>query len=244
MAEGLNSVGITTVSDTSAIVSVRSLPAESDAGATSAVTEETTDNNRGRRDNDTVNVPEDNGAEPMLSNYTAEGERATSSDVVISASSDLGTITLPPHIRKRGSPEGSELNVVGLPKKRLKLYRRPVPFCQLETSIKDKLILKWFVDDAVAERCTISEEKLITEEEVIETCIDCIEKYFEPDALVALLHVLDSVKLMSITCKVCNEELDTRCVCCELCLGLFHYHCSPISDTPKTKLWFCTECST
>ncbi|XP_052245601.1 sodium-dependent glucose transporter 1B-like [Dreissena polymorpha] len=92
MAEGLNSVGITTVSDTSAIVSVRSLPAESDAGATSAVTEETTDNNRGRRDNDTVNVPEDNGAEPMLSNYTAEGERATSSDVVISASSDLESI--------------------------------------------------------------------------------------------------------------------------------------------------------
>ncbi|KAH3886462.1 hypothetical protein DPMN_010472 [Dreissena polymorpha] len=58
MAEGLNSVSFTTVNDTSAIVSARSLPAESDAGATSAVTEKNTDSNPGRRDNDTVNVPE------------------------------------------------------------------------------------------------------------------------------------------------------------------------------------------
>ena len=120
MAEGLNSVGITTVNDASDIVSARSLPAESDAGASSAVTEENTDSNPGRRDNDTVNVPEDNDAEPVLSNDTAEGERATSSGVAISASSDLGSITLPSHIRKRGRPKGYELTVVGLPKKRLK----------------------------------------------------------------------------------------------------------------------------
>ncbi|KAH3884895.1 hypothetical protein DPMN_008881 [Dreissena polymorpha] len=136
----------------------------------------------------------------MLSNDTAEGKRATSSGVVISASSDLGS-TLSPHIQKRGRPKGSELTVVDLPKKRLKL----VPFCQLETSVKDKKMFKWFVDDAVAERCITSEGKLITEEEfeccperidmaAAETCIDCLEKYFEPIAWVALLHVLDSVK--------------------------------------------------
>ncbi|KAH3880163.1 hypothetical protein DPMN_004075 [Dreissena polymorpha] len=190
----------------------------------------------------------------MLSNDTADGERATSSGYVISALSDLGSITLPPHIRKRGRPKGSELTVVGLPKKRLKLKRRPVPFCQLEISVKDKMMLRWCVNDAVAERCINSEGRLVTEEEVeccperidmaaAETCIDCLENYFEPDAWVALLHVFDSVKLMSSTCKVCNEELETRCVCCDLCLGWLHYHCAAISDTPKTKLWFCSECS-
>ncbi|KAH3769581.1 hypothetical protein DPMN_170854 [Dreissena polymorpha] len=153
MAEGHNSVGITTVNDTSAIVSARSLPAESDTGASSALTEENTNSKSGRRDNDTVNILKDYDAEPMLLNDTGEGECATSSSVVISASSDLGSITLPPHIRKRGRPKGSELTIVGLPKKRLKLKRRPVPFCQLETSAKDKMMLKWFVDDAVAERC-------------------------------------------------------------------------------------------
>ena len=144
--------------------------------------------------------------------------------------------------------------MVGIPKKRQKLKLRPVTLCQLDPSVKDKVMLKWFVDDAVAERCITSDEKLIAEEEIkccserinmaaTETSIDCIEKYFEPDAWVALLHVLESSKAKSMTCKVCNEELETRCVCCDLCLGWFHYHCAAISVTPRTKLWFCNECS-
>ena len=76
-----------------------------------------------------------------------------------------------------------------------------------------------------------------------ETCVDSIEKYFEKDAWVAVLHVLESAKARSITCKVCNEELETRCVSCDLCLSWFHYHCAALSDTPRTKFWFCSNCS-
>ena len=64
---------------------------------------------------------------------------------------------------------------------------------------------KWFVDDDVAERCINSDNKQVAEEEVeccperinmaaTETCIDSIENYFESDAWVALLHVLESAK--------------------------------------------------
>ena len=175
-------------------------------------------------------------------------------DIQISATVPLANITLTPQIRKRGRPKGSDLTVIGLPKKRLKLKRRPTPFQNLETSEKDKIMLKWFVDNEVAEQCVNSDDKLISEEEVeccperinmvaTETCVDSIEKYFEKDAWVAVLHVLESAKARSITCKVCNEELETRCVSCDLCLSWFHYHCAALSDTPRTKFWFCSNCS-
>ena len=199
-----------------------------------------------------VDLPENNDANP--SNDILASESATSSNFVISASSDVCSIKLPPKIKKRGRPKGSELTVVGIPKKRLKLKRKPIPFCKLETSIKDKIMLKWFVDDEIADRCIASDENLITEEEVIscperinmaatETCIDCIEKYFETNAWVAVLNVLERAKARPITCKVCNDGLETRCICCDLCLGWYHYHCAAISDTPRTKLWFCIDCS-
>ena len=71
-----------------------------------------------------------NEAEPGIPAETSAeaSDIAANSDIVISSATDLRSITLPPHIRKRGRPKGSDLTVIGLPKKKLKLKRPPVPF--------------------------------------------------------------------------------------------------------------------
>ena len=55
--------------------------------------------------------------ETVLPTTTTARERTTN------VLSDIADIALPPRIQKRGRPKGSELTVIGLPKKRLKLHK-------------------------------------------------------------------------------------------------------------------------
>lgn len=77
---------------------------------------------------------------------------------------DNSLIRLDNEDEESDSPKGSDLTVIGLPKKRLKPKRRPVPFQKLETCQKDKIMLMWFVDDGVADRYINSDDKLATED--------------------------------------------------------------------------------
>lgn len=51
---------------------------------------------------------------------------------------DIATVKLPPRINKRGRPKGSELTVIGLPKKRLKEKSKPVIVSKLEENQQQK----------------------------------------------------------------------------------------------------------
>ena len=133
-------------------------PPNIEQGQTSTAGNTNTNEAEPRIPAETVENPEENSAKAS--------KIAADSDIVISSATDLRSITLPPHIRKRGHPKGSDLTVIGVPKKRLKLKRRPVHFHQLETCEKDKILLKWFVDDDVAERYINSDNKPVAEEEV------------------------------------------------------------------------------
>ena len=86
------------------------------------------DNSLIRLNSENVENAEEMNAESASSNETEASDSASNSDIVISSTSDLRCITLPPLIRKRGRPKGSDLTVISLPKKRLKLKRRPVLF--------------------------------------------------------------------------------------------------------------------
>lgn len=62
----------------------------------------------------------------------------------------LKNIKMPPIIRKQGRPKGHEVTVIGLPAKK-KTKKNPTvtrlqPFIELHTSVKEKAMLRWFVD--------------------------------------------------------------------------------------------------
>lgn len=51
--------------------------------------------------------------------------------------SDVSNIKLPPKVKKRGRPKGSELTVIGLPKKR-KTQGKPVAFIKKHSKQKEQ----------------------------------------------------------------------------------------------------------
>ena len=98
--------------------------------------------------------------ETVLPTTTTERERTTN------VLSDIADIALPPRIQKRGRPKGSELTVIGLPKKRLKLHKsKCVAFERMSDIQKQSFVLSWFVDQRVIDKC-VTEQHLIQEDEV------------------------------------------------------------------------------
>ena len=70
----------------------------------------------------------------------------------VEASIDIADIILPPKIQKRGRPKGSELTVIGLPKKRLKLQKsKCIAFERMNDTQKQSLVLSWIVEKRVVE---------------------------------------------------------------------------------------------
>ena len=86
--------------------------------------------------------------EMVLLTTTTERERTTN------ILSNIADIALPPRIQKRGRPKGSELTVIGLPKKRLKLHKsKCVAFERMSDIQKQYFLLSWFVDQRVIDMC-------------------------------------------------------------------------------------------
>ena len=161
---------------------------------------------------------------------------------------DISDISLPPKIHKRGRPKGSELTVIGLPRKRLRMQKsKLVPFERMTDSQKQSFTLGWFVEKRVIDKC-MSENHIIQEEEVEVTpnnislaCkeieIDLIKKFFSEDAWKVVIQAVDIRKNQEWTCNVCQEELETRSCGCDRCLLWYHFHCASISSKPRTKFW-------
>ena len=117
------------------------------------------------------------------------------------------------------------------------------------------VILKWLVDDAVAEK-VIQTDCLIEEEEVecrpervqnsilddnVDVCL--IRKYFTNDAWKVVQDVLQLKEINTTwTCQICNSEVSLDCVCCESCLCWYHYKCVGLVTKPKMKNWYCRQC--
>ena len=169
------------------------------------------------------------------------------------SSIDIANISLPPRIQKRGRPKGSELTVIGLPKKRLKLQKpKCTAFERMNNSQKESFILSWFVDKRVIDKCMTEHHKIQEDEVEVnpdniplackEVQVDVVKQYFSEDAWAALIQCVTIRQSHEWTCNVCSEELETRAVCCDRCLLWHHFHCASISAKPKTKYWYCQSC--
>ena len=169
------------------------------------------------------------------------------------SSIDIANISLPPRIQKRGRPKGSELTVIGLPKKRLKLQKpKCTAFERMNNSQKESFILSWFVDKRVIDKCMTEHHKIQEDEVEVnpdniplackEVQVDIVKQYFSEDAWAALIQCVTIRQSHEWTCNVCSEELETRAVCCDRCLLWHHFHCASISAKPKTKYWYCQSC--
>jgi hypothetical protein len=57
---------------------------------------------------------------------------------------DLNELKLPPILKKRGRPSGSERTVIGLPSKRMKKCST-IPFNKIKNTDRANIVLKWIV---------------------------------------------------------------------------------------------------
>ena len=117
-------------------------------------------------------------------------------------------------------------------------------------------MLKWFVNEEVAERVMrggnlIAEEEVETRPEKIprkcldeNVCIVQIKKYFSFDGWSVLTNNIEVMRSCGVwTCSMCSSDLDGNdSIACDSCLDWVHLNCIGLKRAPKTKHWFCRCC--
>lgn len=134
---------------------------------------------------------------------------------------------------------------------------RPVPFTHKPLMERQMMMLKWFVDEEVAEDA-LKQGRLINEEEVevdpnniSSSCLEkfinlnVIQQFFTSDGWLSVENVL-KIKSSRLTwkCGSCTHDCSSGdTILCEACLSWFHYTCVGLLQTPRKKYWFCHSCS-
>lgn len=147
--------------------------------------------------------------------------------------------------------------MIGLPRKKLKLTKktkRPRSFDSLLDFDKCAVMLSWFVEKDVVEKCMKNRSK------IGEECIECdaskvflaaldaplelFQEHLEEDAWIQVQSTVEQMRTSGRQwlCKVCEQGLETRFVGCDSCLCWLHYHCAGIKQKPKGETWFCNDC--
>ncbi|XP_065895227.1 uncharacterized protein [Dysidea avara] len=191
-----------------------------------------------------------------INNTRKRQETRNDLNATVNLLTDKYDIKVPSAIKKRGRPRGSELTVVGLPKKKNRRgVEGPCPFIRLHTSDKEKVILNWFVDkeviDATKKGILIEEEDVECRTELVpnsvldenvDVCL--VRKYFSTDAWMIVEDIIRQKKKKTVwICSVCQHDLHSdQSVLCDSCLTWFHFRCVGLSKLPKKKHWFCRQC--
>lgn len=147
-----------------------------------------------------------------------------------------------------------EVTAIGLPAKKTKTATKLQPFIKLHTTIKQKAILGWFVDEDVPEASYKSLGKKLIEEENVETRpervlnavldenvdIHLIRKYFSNDAWLVVIDVFHQKQRSPVyVCKSCYRDLHKQpSIMCDQCLMWYHIHCTGLKHEP----WYCRDC--
>lgn len=122
------------------------------------------------------------------------------------------------------------------------------------------VLLGWFVSKEDVNLAVMEPGYLIDEdsvevmpENVVDGVMDenvdisLIEKYFTPDAWMLIEDVVTQKRRKRhFTCSCCSEALTESCqwvIACDHCLCWFHLNCVGLRKLPKTKHWFCRNCS-
>ncbi|XP_062509833.1 uncharacterized protein LOC134185957, partial [Corticium candelabrum] len=170
----------------------------------------------------------------------------------------MSGIKMPSTYRKRGRPKGHELTVIGLPSKKKKSLKTLQPFTKLHTSVKEKVMLEWFVDADLAASVLKNSQQLLIERDVearpemvtdavLDENVDIhlIRKYFQHDAWLLVTQVVpQKQKTQGYICKYCSHDLDdeSQAILCDHGLQWFHMKWVELKQKPKKKYWFCRHC--
>ncbi|XP_043271633.1 uncharacterized protein [Venturia canescens] len=136
--------------------------------------------------------------------------------------SEFSSIIMPPVIKRRGRPKGSEKTVIGLTRKRKSQKGNSnLPFKKKRESEKMKTILYWLADASLA-KSALYEGRMIEKEEVEtrpeklshaliddEVNVAIVEKYFTNEAWQLIKKAIDSKKKQNVYhCGKCSVNLD------------------------------------
>lgn len=161
--------------------------------------------------------------------------------------SGFSIIKLPPKMCKKGRPKGL-YTAIGLPNRKTK--EKMVPFVNLPTNDKIKLMLEWVLKEKTTADIPVilSGKKTITQE-MMQT--EFHPKLSDQDNIdlsmiqhlcgkAAWKHVIKNTKNKKWFCEVCNNDLsEETSVGCDGCLCWCHLSCIGRTKMPAARIWFC-----
>ena len=132
---------------------------------------------------------------------------------------DINEISVPPKMKRKGKPKGTETTVVVIPKKK-KLSTKLAPYANLLPKKNCKFILRCLVNASAAESA-LGKEKLLTSSDVKKSLlildfhwdensldIQRVQIYFETASWKTVKRAIDEKKKCKWICFVCNKFID------------------------------------
>ncbi|CAH0553152.1 unnamed protein product [Brassicogethes aeneus] len=161
----------------------------------------------------------------------------------------LENTIIPKVYKKRGRPKGSEMTVVGLPKKK-KSSSGKQSFAKRPSSEKKLLILKWLIPryymevfnknrSIEADDINIDIPHSILDDNVN---ISIIEEFCTHSSWSKITSTLNEKSKLPWFCARCAKQLSPASIICENCLMWYHTGCVGLKKVPKKKIWFCKFC--
>lgn len=170
----------------------------------------------------------------------------------ISFSSGVLESVLPARIKHRGWSKGRGLAVVCLPKKRRCL--RPTPFLMKAPLERAIVMLRWFVEEHVAQKAItglkieetgieVTLEKILSPALNEKIDLNEIWRFFTDDGWVALTATITQKRNFgSWTFSVCKKQLHDDSIGCDACREWLHFKCARLTSVPRNKPWICRNC--
>ena len=171
--------------------------------------------------------------------------------------SKIKSIKVPPTLKRKGRPKGSEkTNAIGLPKMPKSKKKKCQTFSELRNSAKEKITLSLCIGKECAEDI-LSKGGYVEIHNVYPTEIESaafnpnvhvesIRYLFTPDAWERFYsYYCDKMHHLRYQCNSCrkSDSNSDDIIFCERCLTNFHYVCLKLKKTVrKRSSWFCNVC--
>ena len=167
----------------------------------------------------------------------------------------IKSFKMPPALKKKGRPKGSDkTNVIGLKKK--KKPEGCQKFTEMKTSEKEKFVLLLCVGESVASN-VLSNGKRVEEGDIDPTVIDsgvfnekiCLKmiKYLFSDAAWCRFYSFysDKIEILKFQCAFClnTDASYDDLITCDHCLKCYHHSCVKLKKSVRKRAaWFCNPC--
>lgn len=184
---------------------------------------------------------------------------ASSQAGVSGANIELSMIKIPKPLKKVGRAKGFGQTVIGLKKgqKRKKTVSSDI-FINKPEHEKVRIILKFFVDDDVVERCMDPENPDLIHENEVEILpnivpfqrlrdervnLETVKKYFDSDAFKIVKMLKREIIKKGWHCCDCFSKLQESSIQCDKCLNWYNWSCQNLTTAPPSDYWFCPQCN-